>query len=423
MQDCDKTKLQLLNELAALRQRVAELETPATEPQSPGDLQASETRYRRLFEAAQDGILILDAETGQITDVNPFLTNLLGYAHADLVGKTLWEIGPVRNIAASREAFAELQSQAYIRYEDLPLETYSGQRIDVEFVSNIYLAGGKNVIQCNIRDITARKYAEKQLQQYTDQLENRVVEKVRELELERAKSIHLDRMAALGQLATGMAHELNQPLTAITYEAEYLRLVADKILPDAATLRKIGADLLEDVLRCRRIVDHLRTFGRTHSEPSPISLEQPINDSLNLTAPRMRELGVVVRVDFMFDLPFVLADTHKLEQVFLNLIANAEYALNANGKTGQKLVEITTFATDGYVIATVRDNGCGIPKAVQKHIFEPFFTTKPANSGTGLGLAISQDIVAEFGGEISYTSAENTGTTFTLRFPAYAPEF
>lgn len=178
MHDEHKTKPQLLNALAALRQRVAELETletahlPAAADQRAAvieqvraeTLQASEMRYRRLFEAAQDGILILDADTGQITDVNPFLTDLLGYAHADLVGKTLWEIGPVKNIAATREAFAELQSQAYIRYEDLPLETHDGQRIDVEFVSNIYLVDDKNVIQCNIRDITARKQGENIIQ-------------------------------------------------------------------------------------------------------------------------------------------------------------------------------------------------------------------------------------------------------------------
>jgi len=181
MQDEHKTKPQLLSELAALQQRVAELEAletgdlPATAGQAGKQteaaekvraeaLQASETRYRRLFEAAQDGILILDADTGQITDVNPFLTDLLGYSHADLVGKTLWEIGPVKNIEATRTAFSELQSQAYIRYEDLPLETYDGQHIDVEFVSNIYIADGKNVIQCNIRDITARKQGENIIQ-------------------------------------------------------------------------------------------------------------------------------------------------------------------------------------------------------------------------------------------------------------------
>jgi len=123
-------------------------------------LQVSEIRYRRLFETAQDGILILDADTGQILDVNPFLLAMLGYAHEYFNGKKLWEIGAFEDVEASKAAFSELQSKGYVRYEDLPLETKDGRHIDVEFVSNVYLVNGKKVIQCNIRDITARKQAE-----------------------------------------------------------------------------------------------------------------------------------------------------------------------------------------------------------------------------------------------------------------------
>ena len=123
-------------------------------------LKASETRYRRLFEAAHDGVLIIDAETGQVLDVNPFLEKLLGYSHEIFLGKKLWEIGPFKDITASREAFQELQTKGYIRYEDLPLETADGRRIEVEFVSNVYLVDHTKVIQSNIRDITERKQAE-----------------------------------------------------------------------------------------------------------------------------------------------------------------------------------------------------------------------------------------------------------------------
>ena len=123
-------------------------------------LQVSEIRYRRLFETAQDGILILDADTGQIIDVNPFLLAMLGYAHKYFIGKKLWEIGAFEDVEASKAAFSELQSKGYVRYEHLPLETRDGRHIDVEFVSNVYLVNGKKVIQCNIRDITARKQAE-----------------------------------------------------------------------------------------------------------------------------------------------------------------------------------------------------------------------------------------------------------------------
>jgi len=123
-------------------------------------IRTSELRYRRLFEAAQDGILILDAETGAIMDVNPFLIKMLGYSREEFVEKKLWEVGAFRDIEASQEAFEALQKNEYIRYEDLPLRAKSGRLIDVEFVSNVYLVDGEKVIQCNFRDVTERKQAQ-----------------------------------------------------------------------------------------------------------------------------------------------------------------------------------------------------------------------------------------------------------------------
>jgi len=122
----------------------------------PDALRLSELRYRRLFETAQDGILILDADSGEITDVNPFLIDLLDYPFDELRGRKLWEIGQFRDIAANRAAFENLQENEYIRYENLPLQRRDGKRINVEFVSNVYWVEEHKVIQCNIRDITAR---------------------------------------------------------------------------------------------------------------------------------------------------------------------------------------------------------------------------------------------------------------------------
>jgi len=117
----------------------------------------SELRYRRLFEAAQDGILILDAKTGMIEDVNPYLINILGYSREEFIKKRLWEVGAFKDIESSKEAFENLQENEFIRYEDLPLRTKGGRLIQVEFVSNVYQAGEEKVIQCNIRDITEHK--------------------------------------------------------------------------------------------------------------------------------------------------------------------------------------------------------------------------------------------------------------------------
>jgi PAS domain S-box-containing protein len=173
--DKAKTRMELTDELRDMRQLIAQLNTlEAEHKQIEHRLIASEVRYRRLFETAQDGILIIDAGNGQISDVNPFLSEMLGYAREHFLGKRLWEIGFFKDIAASQQAFKELQAKGFIRYEDLPLETKDGRSMAVEFVSNVYTVDGDQVIQCNIRDITARKRAEEALVKAKKDLEIKV---------------------------------------------------------------------------------------------------------------------------------------------------------------------------------------------------------------------------------------------------------
>jgi PAS domain S-box-containing protein len=178
-------------------------------------LRASEVRYRRLFETAQDGILILDGHSGLITDVNPFLVTLLDYSREEFIGKTLWDIGPFRNIEASKAAFQQLQEKEYIRYENLPLEAKGGRRVNVEFVSNVYGVNGTRVIQCNIRDITARKHAEKQAGEQVQQSQ---------------------RMEAVGQLAGGLAHDFKNLLGVIL---GYCELLEHRFTPDGSNRRMV----------------------------------------------------------------------------------------------------------------------------------------------------------------------------------------
>jgi PAS domain S-box-containing protein len=152
-------------EITFLHDTIGAMEKQNNELKEMGKLLLdSETRFKRLFETAKDGILILNADTGQIDAVNPFLMEMLGYSEEEFLGKQLWEVGAFKDIEASKKAFLELQTNDYVRYEDLPLEGKSGKLIDVEFVSNVYKVGRTRVIQCNIRNITDRKIAEKEIQ-------------------------------------------------------------------------------------------------------------------------------------------------------------------------------------------------------------------------------------------------------------------
>jgi C4-dicarboxylate-specific signal transduction histidine kinase len=277
---------------------------------------------------------------------------------------------------------------------------------------------------------------ETELQRYANHLEDLVAEKIRELEMERAKVIQSGKLAALGEMATGVAHELNQPLAAMLFEADYFAALAEKaeergqdaISLGTEELREIGEDLAQDVARCRRIIDHLRDFGRISDKDTILTdLNQPIQDSFILVGARLRERNVRVELDLADDLPPIMAGPHRLEQVFLNLISNAEHAMDTmeervragkiNRPRYQKTLSISTYVEGDTLFARVQDNGPGIPPSAQEHIFEPFFTTKPMGQGTGLGLSISHNIVTEFDGQITYETAQNQGTTFILSFP------
>ncbi len=153
----------------------------------------SETRYRRLFETAKDGIIILDGDTGRITDANPFLQDMLGYSLQELLGKALWEIGPVKDINATQDVMRQLQNKEYVRYENLPLETKSGQHIQVEFVGNVYLVNDCHEIQCHIRDVTARRRNEEIIRTANGELRASVAQLLKRDE-EMKSLIHLNEL-------------------------------------------------------------------------------------------------------------------------------------------------------------------------------------------------------------------------------------
>jgi PAS domain S-box-containing protein len=221
-------------EWAKTRTEQAEIRTEQAESQNEQMIRASELRYRRLFETAQDGILILDAESGQVVDANPFMKDLLGYSQEEFLGRKLWEIGPFKGEAASKITFAQLQQEDRIRYEGLPLETKEGKRVEVEFISNAYLVNERKLIQCNFRDITRRKEVEDQLLWKTAFFEAQVhsaVDGILIVDREGKKILQNQRMLDLWNIPQEFAVETEdqRQLDWVTKQVVNPRQFADKV--------------------------------------------------------------------------------------------------------------------------------------------------------------------------------------------------
>jgi len=371
-------------------------------------LQASELRYRRLFESARDGILILDADTGCIVDVNPFLIELLSYSRSEFIGKKLWELGFFADIAANEEAFIELQQLQYVRYDDLPLKTHDGRTIDVEFVSNVYEVDHLKVIQCNIRDISERRQAETQRLKLEDQLRQQ------------------QRLETVGKLAAGVAHDFNNLLTGITGFTQFTY----DALPTGSAMREDLAEVLALAGRATDLTRQLLAFSRRQTlQPIIFDMNQQIGGMIKVLGRLIGE-----HIDLVFhpaaELGQIKADPGQIEQVLMNLVVNARDAMPDGGKLTIVTANVEldadyarnhTGTTPGpYVMLAVTDTGSGMEASVLEHIFEPFFSTKSVGKGTGLGLATVYGIVKQHDGNIWVYSEPGSGTTFKVYLPRAA---
>jgi PAS domain S-box-containing protein len=368
-------------------------------------LRTSEIRYRRLFESARDGILILDAATRKITDVNPFMVKLLGYPRGQFLGKELWEIGLLEDAKTSRLAFRELKQNGYIRYEDLPLETKDGKRREVEFVSNVYDEGGYQVIQCNIRDITARKQREEEFKQLM------VREKEARAEAEEANHVKDEFLATV-------SHELRTPLTAIL---GWSTMLCNDTLDEAASARalevidrnaKTQAQLIEDILDLSRIIN-----GKLQLQVRPVGLAEIVNATIECLRPTADVKAIQIQAHLDPDVGLVSGDPNRLQQVVANLLANAIKFTPEGGRVKVKLGRVNSDA-----LINVTDTGAGISAEFLPYVFDRFRQADSAStrkySGLGLGLEIVRKIVEMHGGTVLAESCgEGQGASFTVKIP------
>ena len=368
-------------------------------------LAVSEARYRRLFEAAQDGILLVDPETAQITDANPFLTDLLGYSREELVGKKLWDIGPFKDTDLSQDAFRKLLEEGYIRYEDLPLETKFNRRINVEFVSNVYLVGIQRVIQCNIRDISDRKLAEGRILKLNLELERRVEERTAALE------------AAQGDLEAftyTAAHDLRAPLRHLNAFTELLVKNAQGKLDESGVryLAKIAASAAHMGL----LVDGLLAFaqlGRAAIKLHTLNVAQLIKDFRDEHGVELESRHVIWKIGA---LPSVYADPGLFGVALTNLLSNA---VKFTRGCKESIIEIGGRRDNGEVSLFVRDNGAGFDMAYADKLFQVFqrLHREDEFEGSGVGLATVRRIIERHEGKVWAESAVGKGATFYLSLP------
>ncbi len=347
-------------------------------------LARSEARYRHLVESASDAIVTLDAN-GRFTTVNHAAENISGYRREELVGQWFAPMLPDDDLPKALGHF----QQALAGETGLFESQFYRKDGEVRTISITYSTPQKDEeVLCLIRDVTDQKMLQEQL-------------------------IQSEKMSAIGQLVSGVAHELNNPLAGISAFAQLL-LAEKRFPPDQRTAAET---IYSEARRASRIVQNLLTFARQHkAEKVPTAINQVLDDTLELRGYELRVRGIDVSREYDESLPDTMADAHQLQQVFLNLITNAEQAMEQKEGHHHRLTVRTRRSGDAIRIE-VEDTGAGIPANLIERIFNPFFTTKPTGSGTGLGLSISLGIVREHEGKIWAENAQQAGARFVVEVP------
>lgn len=340
-----------------------------------------------VVQSLQDGILVSDLD-GVVLHWNPAMEEIAGVPAAQAVGRRLDELFDPEFLAAVRmgerggsESATVYRTPLVSRHADGARKRLVNAAMHPLRSSGLAQAGSVLMIE----DITSRVQLEEQLQ-------------------------ISEKMASIGLLAAGVAHEVNTPLTGISSFTQMLLEQADPEDPRTRLLEKIE----RQTFRAAKIVNSLLHLSRpAQGETGPVDLHVVINDVLSLLEHQFRSASVQVRKDLHADGPMVRAVEHKLQQVFLNLFLNARDAMPKGG-----WITIATRRDDGHVVVEVSDTGAGIPNEHLARIYDPFFSTKPIGQGTGLGLSITYGIVQEHDGSIVCDSQVGQGTRFTLAFPA-----
>lgn len=350
-------------------------------------LEKSETKYRRIFEDSMDLIFVAGRQ-GRLLDINPAGVRMLGYDSRDslMAQETLFSI--LRNPDAARELMTEIRQRGFVKDRECTLRTAAGGELAA------------------LLSMTARGDAAGRLVEYEG-----IVKDITQRKLMRRQLLQADRLASLGQLAAGVAHEINNPLGLILgYTQLLLREEAD-----GAGIREDLQTIEKQTQNCKKIVEDLLNFARkTGTHMAEVKVNQALEAVIDVVRNQLELDNITIRTQFDGQLPDIAGDAEKLKQVFMNMLINARQAI---GKNGQITVTTGLDPAGGSVTIAFRDDGPGIAPDLQDKIFDPFFTTKPTGQGTGLGLSVSYGIVEDHQGDIEVTSEAGQGAEFKIRLP------
>lgn len=361
-------------------------------------LEASEEKYKTLLNASPDGILLINLK-GVITEVSEIGLELFGTdTKDDLVGKKIFRFIPFDEKKTIREIIEKTMNEGLSQNIELKIRKINQSLFAGE--TSVTLIQDPDGVSLSfmiiIRDISQRKKIE-------------------------AKQLHADRMANLGEMATGIAHEINQPLNIIS-------MVMDKILFESAKTETIGIEFLENksgkifenIIRIRNIIDHIRAFSRSASDYvlTAFDINSSIENAISMTIEQLKHLGINLNLQLDKQIPQIVGNTYKFEQVIINLLANAKDAIEEKQSIQEDyfetLIGIRTYQQNQFLIVEVSDNGIGIGNDDIDNISLPFYTTKDEGKGTGVGLSICYQIIKEMNGTIDITSDHFYGTKIKL---------
>jgi histidine kinase len=370
---------------------------------SEARLRESEDKYRFLFNNGPSPIFVIDAETKMILDVNTRAEEEYQYSRAEFLRMNFADLGPERH---REQTLSTLQHLFPDEVTLLPIQHHKrkdGSIFMISYQASLNTFHNRPAVIAAVWDVTER------IEKHT-------------------KFIQTAKMATLGEMATGIAHELNQPLSIVRLGCDYLQ---KKIRVNQSFTQEDLIHLLKElsisVDRASKIINHLRQFGRVaDGTMHAVDLRDPISNIFELLGRQLAASGIEWDLKFADDVPKILGDVNRLEQVFINLILNSKDAMLSweieTKRSFPKIIRIRTFQERGFAVAVVSDTGPGISKDISSKIFEPFFTTKRIGEGTGLGLSISYGIIKEHHGIIEVDTSATQGAQFRLSFPPMKAE-